>query len=262
MPGPSITEADLCGRFIAAATKPGPAHLPRWIAYPETAGFDILLVRQGDGVQIGVEAKLTLNAKVLAQALPARSCWFGAQVGPDYRAALVPSDKCNPDVLAICAHLGIAVIRFNADAPAGGPRFGAAFAPSLPGGGHSGHVPEGWHEWAPLTRCPVPDYVPDVIAGASAPVALTPWKVKAIRLSVLLEERPVTRADFKALQLSPTNWLCPRGWLERTEAGWIAGPRTPDFRAQHPRNYAEIAADKARWAPPGSVLAGPQAAAA
>jgi hypothetical protein len=101
----------------------------------------------------------------------------------------------------------------------------------------------------PEKRCAVPDYVPDVIAGAPAPVALTAWKVKAIRLAVLLEERAVTRSDFKHLQLSPTVWTGPNGYLTRTPLGYVAGDRMPDLRRQHPRNYEEIRADKARWAP-------------
>ncbi|TIU81425.1 MAG: hypothetical protein E5W01_20510, partial [Mesorhizobium sp.] len=56
------SEAALCAAFIARLPKD-------WTAYPETAGFDILLVRGADGAQIGVEAKMTLNAKVLMQAV-------------------------------------------------------------------------------------------------------------------------------------------------------------------------------------------------
>jgi hypothetical protein len=43
------SEADLCAGFIAAATKGG-----SWTAYAETAGYDILMVRASDGVQIGI----------------------------------------------------------------------------------------------------------------------------------------------------------------------------------------------------------------
>ena len=51
-------ESDLCAAFLAS--------LPEgWTAYPETAGFDILLGREVDGFQIGIQAKLRLNAKVI-----------------------------------------------------------------------------------------------------------------------------------------------------------------------------------------------------
>ena len=255
MSAPTFSEADLCAAFIASATeKPKRVESARWVAYPETGGFDIVLVRETDGVQIGIEAKLVLNARVLVQALPERGSgtWTSGILGPDYRAVLVPATKCNSDIAAICEALGITVIAYRGErggAYYGANSYGPAFTPGLPSeGGWSGENSH-WHEWAPLNRLKLPDYIPDVIAGASAPVALTAWKVKAIRLSVLLDERPVTRADFKHLELSPTSWLSPGGWLDRTPAGWIRGPRTPDFEVQHPRNYGEIAADKARWAP-------------
>lgn len=247
----TLSEADLCAAFIAAATKPDRRGAQTWTAYPETAGFDILLVRD-DGCQIGIEAKLVLNTRVIAQALPAREGWaHGAAPGPDYRAVLVPSLKVNADLSRICAALGVTVIEMRTLEPST-ERWDRGFWPDLPK--ESGDLHAEWHPWAPAVRCPVPDYIPDVRAGCSAPVALTAWKVKAIRLAVLLEERPVTRADFKALQLSPTNWLCPGGWLTKTDRGWIAGPGMPDFRAQHPRNYGEIAADKARWDPAAATL--------
>ncbi|KAG0748260.1 hypothetical protein G6F24_015420 [Rhizopus arrhizus] len=60
-----------------------------WEVYPETAGFDILAVWKATGHQLGVEAKLQLNAKVADQILPAH--WSsGSGEGPDFRAVLVP----------------------------------------------------------------------------------------------------------------------------------------------------------------------------
>ena len=76
-----------------------------------------------------------------------------------------------------------------------------------------------WHDWCPNQRCKIPDYVPDVAAGRSAPLQLTEWKVRAIKLAIILEERPVTRADFKALKLHPQRWLDPSAkWLVSTIA--------------------------------------------
>ncbi|WHQ69454.1 hypothetical protein [Methylorubrum extorquens] len=246
---PKMTEADLCAAFIAAVPKQERRGLSKWVAYPETAGFDILLVR-ADGFQIGIEAKLALNSRVVSQILPYREGWhYGTTAGPDCRAVLVPSEKCNADLVRICAALGVTVIRLHTDPLKHGGHWGNPFSPYLPDE-RTGLGTDEWHPWAPPECCPVPEYVPDVQAGASAPVKLSEWKVKAIRLSVILEERAVTRADFKALQLSPTNWLCPRGWLERGEGGgWVRCARTPDFETQHPTNYAQIRADRARWMP-------------
>ncbi|PVE25408.1 hypothetical protein DC522_05800 [Microvirga sp. KLBC 81] len=232
-------EADLCSAFIEAATKGG-----TWKAYPETAGFDILLVRN-DGVQIGVEAKLALNAKVLAQILPGHINYSYASTGPDYRAVLVPAGK-DGALRSVCAALGITVITCRHEQP--GDRWYRIYGPELP---NTRYVDSSdWHEWAPMKRCDVPDYVPDVSAGVASPVSLSAWKVKAIKLAIILEERPVTRADFKALQLSPTRWTDPyTGWLRKTDEGYVPGPHMPDFKAQHPRNYEEIKADRDRWMP-------------
>lgn len=235
-----VSEADLCAAFIAEATASG-----EWVAYPETAGFDIVLVRKADGIQIGIEAKLTLNAKVLSQVMPYLSSWDAAENGPDYRAVLVPAGK-GGDLTSICGALGVTVMRWYEACDYGGR---AQFTPELPHQRHSSGDWH-WHQWAPMTRCEIPDWVPDVSAGCSAPLALTVWKVKAIKLRILMEDRPVTRADFKALQLSPSRWTDPFSqWLTRSPdgRGYVPGPRIPDFEAQHPRNYAEIKADRAKW---------------
>lgn len=253
-----FSEADLCAAFIALAQAPSrwSREPSDWTAYPETAGFDILMVRKSDGAQIGIEAKLTLNPKVIAQALPHRDSWVFGSIGPDYRAALVPAEKCNDDLVRICDALGITVIRYRAPyKQSWGSMSEPDFSPRLPG---TVYDDENWHQWAPVSRCKVPDYIPDVAAGRSAPMALTPWKVNAIKIAILAAERPVTRADFKHFKISPTPWLCPRGWLDRvpdTRPGqWVAGERTPDFEVQHPRNFHEIKADMARWMPAAPPL--------
>ena len=236
-------ESDLCAAFIASI--PVERRGPIWTAYAETAGFDILLVRECDGAQIGVEAKLRLNNKVVAQALPHISQWDAAERGPDYRAVLVPAYACDNDLQPICAALGVTVISVFKSPTYRPNRASYSFSPDLPSDVYGDR---GWHQWAPLKRCAVPDYVPDVAAGASAPVALTHWKIAAIKLAILLQRRPVTRADFKALALSPSRWTDPySGWLTRTAEGYVAGPRIPDFKAQHPTNFDQIAADFDKW---------------
>lgn len=71
------TEAELCTAFIDwVKAENGKARgrdtAPVWTPYAETAGWDILLAAD-DGTQIGIEAKLKFNLKVLAQCLP--SSW-------------------------------------------------------------------------------------------------------------------------------------------------------------------------------------------
>lgn len=224
------TEADLCRAFIGVVSRDH----PEWVAYPETAGWDILLSRKADGLQIGIQAKLKLNPKVVDQAIPH---WRRPSVvGPDHRAVLVPAGE-QGEMTGICGLLGITVIT----------QAESGFGPRLPELKRD-WWDDDWHHWCPAKRCELPDYVPDVEAGDSAPVQLTPWKVKAIKLAILLEERPVTRADIKALGLSPNRWLDRyTGWLTPTPQGYVPKDTMPDFKAQHPRNYEEIKADRQAW---------------
>jgi hypothetical protein len=230
-------ESELCAAFIEAAKRD---RYSGWRFFAETAGWDILAVR-ADGAQVGIEAKLRLNNKVVAQALPER--YSHGVVGPDFRAVLVPGYACENDLAPICHALGITVISLRRDRNS---RFPFFFSPSLPGDRNGPFYD--WHEWAPVKRHVLPDYVPDVAAGASAPVQLTHWKIQAIKLAVLLETRPITRSDFRSAGVDPGRWTEARlGWLTKTPEGYVAGPHMPDFAAQHPTNYAQIKADRAKW---------------
>lgn len=236
-PGQFARETDLCAAFLGLVTR----HCRDWVAYPETSGWDILLVRKSDGLQIGVEAKLALNPEVVAQALES-SRWDFASPGPDHRAVLVPS-YATGRMTRICDALGITVIR---QPIVEGAEHYARFYPHLP----SAAFGEGrdWFPWCPGQRHKLPEYVPDVVAGDSGPLKLTGWKIKALRLAVLLEERPVTRADFKALNLDPRRFTDKHtGWLVPTPDGYVAGPHTPDFKGMHPRVWQEVKADRAKW---------------
>lgn len=239
-------ETDLCAAFITTAKR----HQPQYRFYPETGGWDILAVRD-DGAQVGIEAKLRFNNKVVAQSLPDR--WSYGVLGPDFRAVLVPADCVEGDLTPICIALGIGVIGIShPDSPRSGFGYSSYHQP-LP----SRSLDKSWHEWAPENRHKVPEYVPDVAAGASAPLQLTPWKVNAIKLAIVLESRPLTRADFRAVGVDPGRWTAPvGGWLVKEETGYVVGPHFPDFRRQHPINYEQIKADRAKWewASPVSLL--------
>jgi len=208
-----------------------------WTIYAETAGWDILLAHR-DGYQVGIEAKLSLNAKVIEQSLSGTTSYW-SESGPDYRAVLVPEGKVQGHMGKICSALGIGIIL---------ARSSAWWNIDLPDE-RSSYRP--WPNWCPAQRCSLPDYIPDVEGGHAAPVQLTPWKVRAIKLLILLERRGyVTRADMKALQISPTRW-CDHwhGFLGRDETGkrLIRCSRTPDLKAQHPVNWAQIEADFDSW---------------
>jgi len=243
------TESALCAAFIAA--------LPEgWRAYPESAGFDILLVRLSDGTQIGIQAKLTLNAAVIAQIVD-----YGydpCSEGTDFRAVLVPASKAG-SLVVVCKLLGITVIRMTdpgEEEVRARYRLGRAepFRPELPlPGERYWRSASEWLEWAPAKRMALPDYVPDVVAGASAPLQLTDWKIRAIKIAIIVERRgSVTRADFKAIGIDYRRWIDPYvKWLARGETPgvWIAGDKLGAFKAQHPVNYEQIAADFDKWAP-------------
>lgn len=237
------TEADLCRAFIA--------QLPEgWTVYPETAEFDILLVRSEDGFQIGVEAKLTLNTKVVAQV--SEQYWNCTRAGPDCRAVLVPWGTAG-SLTHICKLLGITVLEMRDEATKQHYYRDQYFTPALPVLGKQRRHDEDWHEHMPSTRCKLPDYVPDVGAGHAGPTKLTAWKVLAIKIAILVELRGyVTRDDFKHLKLDHRRWLLPAyGWLKASDVRgrYIGGPRIGDFKAQHPVNYEQIKADLPKWNP-------------
>lgn len=229
-----------------------------WTEYHETAGWDLLLVHE-TGMQVGIEAKLSLNPKVLAQALPGHY----DTAGPDYRAVLVPADACQNHMVEIAGHLGVTVITVRQKVVDGryigwdgdkvlysDETYVWSSDTELPTQ-QSSYQDQRWHPWLPEKRCPLPDYVPDVVGGDAAPVALTPWKIKAIKLLVLLDRRgTVHRSDMKAIGISPTRWTDRYyGYLDPTPSGYIRNSRTPDLKAQHPRNWTEIEADFDSWSP-------------
>jgi len=229
------TEAALCAAFIAALPK-------GWTAYNETGGFDILLVRS-DGFQIGVEAKLKLNAKVICQAAERVSTFHTAMPGPDCRAVLVPSVAAG-EMSDLCPLLNITVIRQNRQ-----DGWRDKFSPDLPDPKQS-WAGDPWYELAPTRRLDVPEWVPDVSAGVSAPHQLSFWKIAAIKIAVVLDKRGyVTRQDFADLKISMSRWTQMR-WIVKgaTHGQWIANA-VPDFRAQHPVNFPQIEADYEKWAP-------------
>lgn len=219
---PFETEADLCAAFIRWAE----THSD-WIAYPETGGWDILLVNPY-GEQFGIEAKLAGNVKVLSQAIPDRIDWDDC--GPDYRGVLIGSRTKARDFEEVCDALGIHCFW---------PRehiFGDdldRFGPSLKN--------TDWQHHGPLTRIALPDYVPDVRSGSSAPIRLTEWKVGALKLIARLEVRGfLTRQDFRDVGVDHRRWTQNRHWLRLDSEGrYLRGDKLI-FDQQHPVVYGKI----------------------
>lgn len=239
---PWATEADLVADFVAWVEHKG------WTVYAETAGWDLLLVRPSDGYQIGVEAKMQLNAHVLCQALGRHEYHNGAK-GPDSRAVLVPRKKSVNGMETLAQYLGLVVIL--GDEPRQWDKWkGPHFSPNLPDRQDWSWVADRrrgeWPELCPDERCDLPDYVPDVQGGKPSPVSLTPWKVKAIKIQIVIERRGyVTRADFAALKIDPSRWT--QYWLQNIgQKRWVPYGM-PDLKAQHPINYEQIKADWPKW---------------
>lgn len=230
------SEVALCAAFIAwVKSQAGQVvygrPIPAWVPYAETAGWDILLVAP-DGTQIGIQAKLRFNLKVIAQSIPAQ--WdHWRDEGPDFRAVLVP--QRDGTAVDICAALGLMLF-----APLDDYRGITDFAPGLDME-HS----VGWHYWSPHQRCELPEFVPDVAAGSSAPVQLTKWKIAALRIAATLElDGHVTREHFRLFRIDPRRWTGPSGWLVpgSTPGQFVRGAGL-DFDTQHPEVYAQVLAE-------------------
>jgi hypothetical protein len=116
------------------------------------------------------------------------------------------------------------------------------FWPGLPGSAHYG-VNE-WHYTNPGKRHELPGYVPDVVAGSSAPVQLTRWKVAALRVCAILEIRGyVTRDDFRLNGIDNRRWINDNRWLVSGGAAgqYVRGPGLM-FDKQHPDVYPQVVA--------------------
>jgi hypothetical protein len=232
-------EADLCAAFIAWIAR---VH-PDVRCYAEWAGWDILLVYP-EGWQVGVQAKLRLNAEVVLQAAPDR--WHDGQRGPDFRAVLVPDAKGWAEV----AHrLGLVVFKpwERTECVSHSPlRYEARcdFMPGLRDGWRTGefNLPdvETFCDWSPEKRHELPPCETDAIAGSPCPVTLTPWKLGALDvLAELSVVGTITAKRIRELGVNPARWTqC--GWVMPGEkrGDWTRGAKCPPFDQQHPTAYA------------------------
>lgn len=166
-----------------------------WSPYPETSGWDLLVVREADGLQVGVHAKLRPNVDVLAQALVA-----DREKGPDVHAVLVPS--CSATFRQVAKELRLLVLEAAFIDPAYRPEWKApnTFTETVDRAPRHLHLPG---------RCWVPPFMPDLPAGVPGPRQVTPWKVATaqlcarIRAGETISNRQVRmlRLDFHELEL-------------------------------------------------------------
>lgn len=239
------SEADLCDAFAVCASAAG------FTVYPETAGWDQLLVR-GD-LQVGVQAKQHANVKVLAQCIEwnafyldsAQAEGFLPRTGPTVRAVLVP--WAPPEFKDVARELRLHVFEAKKKWMDGN---GLLARPHW-----TFEVPDTFPDR--LLRVVdegerLPSVVPQVRAGVPGPTVLTLWKEKAIRLCVRLRRNGyVTTADFASVGIDAGRWVGgPDPWLQRlpdkdgrhAKFGVRPGVRLPD--EQHPDVAAAFAAQE------------------
>lgn len=228
-----LSEADLCDAFSRWAKPMG------WTAYPETSGWDLLMVRS-DGTQLGIQAKRAFNATLLRQVIPTGSKYIDKS-GPEYRGILLPT--WTKDVSDVCRFCGLVYFhpgRAKRHRSEGDGRFDAEFVPVLD--------PDKWQVWPADTPVHLPEYVPDVRGGASAPLQLTAWKIAALKICALLEIRGhVCRGDFKTFGIDYRRWV-PMEWLvfDNVNHWYVRGPALA-FDKQHPVNYVAVLEDIKKW---------------
>lgn len=244
------TEAELCAIFMREFNEQ-----PGWTCYPETAGFDIV-VAHDDGRQIGVEAKLQLNAKVADQIMPGEQAFAWRHEGPDHRLVIVRSiTEANAGIAKLLRHLGVMVwAPTTRERSKAGARFEyetyAHFGvhehlwkdeevADPPTHSEHGHHWLAWFDWNPVKRLVLPEIPPDVPAGVPSPVQMTPWKIAAIRvLARLRAQGYITAKQIVAEGISPSMWT--QHWLQpgAVKGQWVETLRLPKLDEQHPELYA------------------------
>jgi hypothetical protein len=200
------TEEVLCAKFRRWAEAAG------WVVHPEPGDYDLVLVK--DGLQIGVQAKRAGTLKLIYQCLGNLS----RRERPDAVVALVPDAA--PRFRHLLFKLGIGGIDVNLHTP-GRVDF------RLPSVVRTSEK----QIW-------LPEYVSHAPAGVKSPKSLSRWRLKAIRMSLLLRERKeVTTKDFRRLGLAVPLWV--DRWVVRTRRGCYAlkpNVRLPD------EDFPEVAA--------------------
>jgi len=209
-----MNEDELCKWFIEEEAKPN-----GWVCYPETSDWDILLVR--NGIQIGVQAKVRANVKLIQQVLPlAPSFRYGSIMsapekyrghlkGPDFRTILVPEEGIGKKTFGVlsdvCRICGIWMFAKGKPRRWGGEphHLGTALLEDPEEFEH--------YDWHPPEKEWFPEVVPDLPAGVKSPVQLTRWKQQALKLIARAEVRGyVTSKDAKELDIN----------FQRFKDGW------------------------------------------
>lgn len=239
-------EATLCSLFIEQMNQE-----PGWACYPETGGFDILVAHES-GRQIGVQAKLQLNAKVADQILPKHYDYTYEHPSPDHRLVIVRNiTESSEGIARLLDEVGIAVWAPNIEqhyiSATREHGWRANFyihskmcddARCAKPPQHIPHWKAALFDWNPAKRIELPPIVPKVAAGVPSPTSITPWKLAAVRVLARLRLQGfITTKQIASEGCSPSMWT--QRWLQRSEmrGQWLETDRLPPIDKQHPDLY-------------------------
>lgn len=235
------SEAELCDIFIREFNQ-----VEGWRCYPEAAGFDVIVVHE-DGRQIGVEAKMQLNAKVADQILPCHHDFYG-RPGPDYRMVIVSKiTDASQGIVKMLDHLGVKVLvpRQSYDHRLKQHHTFDLEHKLLEVSGRPPYYDWYLFDWNPPERCTLPSMVTSLRAGIPSPIRLTPWKEKALMVVAQLRDQGfITSKQIAARGISVTVWTQSPGskpaWLRKglVQGHWLETEHMPAFDRQHPEVYA------------------------
>jgi hypothetical protein len=184
-------EVDLCNDFIFWSKMYG------YKVYPECGGWDMLLVK--NGVQIGVQAKLKANMKVLAQALDG-VCERKLKVSPHYRVVLVAS-KPSSDFIKLAKACRIIIISFFGNISKHYClRYNDIKAINYNYEFKSFIGSARYYRYAAKKRVKLPLFVADIKAGVPSPRNVSDWKILCIKAERLcIKQGYITSRDVKTL---------------------------------------------------------------
>jgi hypothetical protein len=224
----------MCDDITAHARQAG------FVVYPETGGWDLVLVRAG--IQIGVQAKLKFTHHLVAQALDGAP-WVERcrrlQVGPHYRAvACCPARSILGDARTITQACHLLFLDLNSI-----PLYWLYRSPCNRHHRYRWGVqtPIDWryYRWHPNKLVWLPPGVPNLPAGVPSPSSIGPWQVAATRLEAVSNAQGwVTRADAQEAIKGVGATYNPSTMLQRYyECTIDRDPKNPKQRkwTRHPR---------------------------
>lgn len=226
-----VSEAVLCADLITHARAAG------FLAYPETGGWDVLLVRHG--TQIGVQAKLQFTTHLVAQALADQKA-----SGPHYRALACPVSPTvygDAEIISYTCRLLLFDMSGAPETWLRTPRWCRQRY-------RFRRVPWRHYRWHPPATLWLPPAEPDVPAGVPSPSVVGPWQLALCALEARCRRRgwvsiidaeacvKLTAANCHARTLLVHYYECtPEYVVEGSRARrWIPHPRRRPASKRYP----------------------------